>query len=84
MSKSSEMVQIALPKELLAQLLQNDALKAKDLKCLDEDSKQIVRVLCLQSCKPKQCSACSLHNYCGKTIYRQIQDHPVELVNKTH
>lgn len=84
MNKSEEMIQVALPKELVEQLFVNGVLKPKDLQCLDEHSKQIVRALCLESCKPNHCRACSLQHYCGKTIYRQIQDHPVELVNKAH
>ncbi|CAN8141423.1 hypothetical protein J3998_03995 [Thiomicrorhabdus sp. 6S2-11] len=80
MNSNKEMVQVALPKELLQQLFKGGQLKPKDLQCLNDESKQIVRTLCLESCKPESCSHCSLHQLCGQTVYSSVKQE-IELVS---
>lgn len=67
----SKLVNIAIPAEKLAKLIQQGQLCAADFSCLDTESKQQVWQLCLWSCKQRvHCSKVCQSKLCthGKAV----------------
>ena len=54
---------------MMAKLINQGVITPSEVRCLDEDSKQQLRELCLDLCKPSQCSNCDAQSYCSKDLY---------------
>lgn len=59
-------VEMSLP--MIAKLVKQGILAPSDINCLDEQSKQELKQLCLELCKPNQCAQCDAQLYCAKEI----------------
>lgn len=57
-------MKIEMDIKLLASLIQEGSLTPSQVRCLDEQSKQELRELCVKLCKPSQCVNCDAKKYC--------------------
>lgn len=59
-------IEMSLP--MMAKLINQGVITPSEVRCLDEDSKQQLRELCLDLCKPSHCAHCDAQNYCSKKL----------------
>ncbi|MCL1137313.1 hypothetical protein [Shewanella pneumatophori] len=77
MATPTRRLNISIPEDKIAQLIQQGLLCAADFKCLDSETKQAVWQLCLWSCEKrihcdKQCQE-SCKSLCGESLNREPQ-----------
>ena len=70
------MVKIEIETDVLARLFAQGVLSPCNIACLDEHSKQALRQLCLEMCKPNNCAQCDARVYCEHSV---TLDLPIEL-----
>ncbi len=79
----SKLVNIAVPVEKLAALINSGALCAADFSCLDSESKQQVWQLCLWSCQQKvSCNKVCHSPTCEKGIAKDKHRRETALILK--
>ncbi len=59
-------IEMSLP--MMAKLINEGVLAPSDIRCLDEQSKQELKQLCLELCKPSQCARCDAQQYCATSF----------------
>ncbi len=66
-------MKIEIETEFLAELFAKGDLSPCDIVCLDEVSKQELRLLCLEMCKPNKCAQCDARSYCERSITSDLK-----------
>lgn len=74
-------MKIEIDNKTLAKLLQAGVMAPSELRCLDELSKQQLKQLCLEMCKPSQCAKCDAHAYCAQVKFDALKKELKEEIN---
>lgn len=64
-------MKIEMNLSVMAKLINQGIITPSEVRCLDEESKQQLRELCLDLCKPSQCATCDAQLYCSKGINKK-------------
>ena len=61
-------MKIDIKPEHLAALFRSGLIHPSDVRCLDQETKNLLKRLCLNLCQPVNCRHCDLQDQCGKSI----------------
>jgi len=64
------MMKIEIESEQMATLFRSGLIHPSDVKCLDSETKQALKGLCLDLCKPDQCKDCCAQGDCQQEVSR--------------
>lgn len=69
-------MKVEINNQQLARLLQSGLIHPSDLKCLDYESKEMLKALCLKLCQPSNCKRCEAQSVCASHVnVVEIEDH---------
>ncbi len=57
-------MKIEISQNHLIALLESGVIYPSDINCLDSETKSVLRELCIQMCKPKNCASCPSRSGC--------------------
>ncbi|MDX1348418.1 MAG: hypothetical protein R3189_09245 [Thiomicrorhabdus chilensis] len=62
-------LQIELSHGQLVELFNSGLLHPSDIKCLNSQSKESVKQMCLQLCQPNRCYQCDRRDQCARVLF---------------
>lgn len=67
-------LQIELSHEQLVKLFDSGFLHPSDVKCLNNQTKESVKQMCLQLCQPSRCYQCDRRDQCARVLFDARSD----------
>ena len=62
-------LQLQIPEQILQNLLKSGLIHPSDIVCLNPESRDVIKSLCLDFCQPRKCLSCDMRNECAETVY---------------
>ncbi len=61
-------MKIEIQSEQMVALFRSGLIHPSDIKCLDPETKQMLKDLCLKLCQPDNCKSCDAQSYCQQEV----------------
>lgn len=58
-------LQVQISDEVMQKLFVLGVLHPNEIKCLNSESKDVIKTMCLESCTPKDCYLCDMRDKCS-------------------
>lgn len=72
-------LQVQISDEVIQKLLVSGLLHPNEIKCLDSESRDVIKSMCLAFCTPKNCHLCDMHDKCCMAfVSEKVVDIPVK------
>lgn len=77
-------MKIQLTIEQMQVLLASGLLHPSEVACLDLETRNQLKNLCLKMCQPSQCATCEMHTLCQKHVRTKVSSHSSHPKNNVH
>jgi predicted methyltransferase len=62
-------LQLQIPELVLQKLLKSGLIHPSEIICLNNESRDSIKSLCLNFCQPQSCRTCDMQNHCAERVY---------------
>ena len=67
-------MKVDIPKSVIIKMIKSRLIHPSEVGCLDYESKVLIKKICIEMCKPKNCLVCTSSNLCADKMVDSLSE----------